>query len=210
MDEWDTPRPTLRLPRATPPARVNGYQSGRGCHAPGLSAGTTRHGTALTEATSAGGERVWLRPAGADDLTAALALHGRCSAGTLARRYPGGAGEADDYLRHLLGGRHGCSVAAELASGELVGLGHVLWDGDESEVALLVADAWQRRGIGGALLRSLLALATARRCASVYAVTEASNAAMLETMRSTGLPLEHRADAGVLVVSARLADAVGP
>ncbi|MEU5227628.1 hypothetical protein AB0G82_00005, partial [Streptomyces anulatus] len=29
---------------------------------------------------------------------------------------------------------------------------HLLWDGDETEVALLVEDDWQRRGIGSELL----------------------------------------------------------
>ncbi|MDT0265917.1 hypothetical protein RM844_06385 [Streptomyces sp. DSM 44915] len=202
MDKWDTPRPTLRLPRPALAGRVDGYRSGRGCATP--DAGTTRHGAALTEAELAGGERVWLRRVGADDLPGALDLHRRCSPATLAQRYPGGAGEADGYLRHLLDGRHGCSVAAQSADGELLGLGHLLWDDGESEVALLVADAWQRRGVGGALLGKLVSLAVARRSAGVYAVTRPGDAELLGALRATGLPLTEEPEADALVVSARL------
>lgn len=205
MDKWDTPRPTLHLARLGLPGRGDGCPSGRGRAASAPNAGTTRHGTALTEATLAGGDRVWLRGIGEDDLPAALDLHARCSPANLAQRYPGGAGEADGYLRHLLSGRHGASVAAHLGTGEWVGLGHVLWDGAESEVALLVADAWQRRGVGGALLCSLVALAVARRSAGVYAVTRPGDAETLGALRASGLPLtEHPEEDDALVVSARL------
>ncbi|KAB8160319.1 hypothetical protein FH609_027850 [Streptomyces sp. 3MP-14] len=148
---------------------------------------------------------MWLRRVGEADLPAALDLHARCSPGNLAQRYPGGAREADDYLRHLLNGRHGASVAAHLGTGQLVGLGHVLWDGPESEVALLVADDWQRRGVGGALLGALVALAVARHSAGLYAVAQAGDAELLGALRATGLPLtEHPEADDALVVSAPL------
>src|SRR4051812_25918290 len=73
---------------------------------------------------------VVLRDAGPGDLHAACALHRSCTPATLNLRYPGGAGEADRYLGHLLDPRHGRAVAAWTAWGELVGLGHLLWDGD--------------------------------------------------------------------------------
>ncbi|WP_146057454.1 GNAT family N-acetyltransferase, partial [Streptomyces sp. SM12] len=140
---------------------------------------------------------------GPDDLEAARALHRRCSAETLVRRYHGPPGDADRYLSHLLGPHHGRSLAAWSADGELVALGHLLWDGDDAEVALLVEDGWQRRGVGAALLRELLALAVRSGRDTVYAVTQSSNTAMVRTLRSTGLPLVYDRSEGTLVVTAR-------
>jgi GNAT superfamily N-acetyltransferase len=151
-----------------------------------------------------GGRVMVLRGAGPDDVRAARALHRRCSPRTLASRYRGPVGEADRYLGHLLDPRHGRAVAVEGDSGELVGLGHLMWDGDEAEVALLVADAWQRRGVGSVLLRRLLEMAAEARREVVYAVTEASNAGMIAAMRGTGLPLDHHLDEGTLVLAVRL------
>jgi GNAT superfamily N-acetyltransferase len=153
----------------------------------------------------AGGRVVVLRGAGPGDARAVRALHRRCSPRTLASRYRGPAGEAAGYLGHLLDPRHGRAVAVEGPSGELVGLGHLLWDGDEAEVALLVADAWQRRGVGSALLRRLLTMAAEARREVVYAVSQASNAGMIAAMRGTGLPLDHHLDQDTLVLAVRLA-----
>ncbi|NJQ04340.1 GNAT family N-acetyltransferase [Streptomyces lonarensis] len=158
--------------------------------------------TAAPVAAPAG---IVLRPAGPAELAAAGAMHDRCSEESLARRYHGPPGEASRYLPHLLGPHHGRSVAAWSADGRLVGLGHLLWDGDEAEVALLVEDAWQRRGVGTALLSELLALAALSGRRTVYAVTRPSDTAMVRTMRGTGLPLEYDHSDGALVVSARTA-----
>lgn len=41
-------------------------------------------------------------------------------------------------------------------------------------------------------------------CDSVYAVTQASNTAMVAAMRGLGLPLDYQIEEGTLVITARL------
>lgn len=150
------------------------------------------------------GNEITLRRARPEDRTAALAMHERCSPATLALRYHGPVADADHYLGHLLSPRFGQSLAVETASGRLVGLGHLLWDGDENEVALLVEDDWQRRGIGAALLRKLVEMAVGAGRDSVYAVTQSTNTGMVATMRELGLPLDYQVEDGTLVITATL------
>ena len=154
--------------------------------------------------TLPGGNAITVRRADGADLAAARAMHERCSAHTLRMRYHGPVGDADRYLDHLLSPRFGRTLAARTASGRIVGLGHLLWDGDETEVALLVEDAWQRRGVGAQLLGRLVAMAVEAGCESVYAVTQASNTGMVAAMRGLGLPLDYQIEEGTLVVTARL------
>ncbi|MFP1628496.1 GNAT family N-acetyltransferase [Streptomyces sp. 5K101] len=162
----------------------------------------SRHVLTLPE-----GNEITVRRADQSDVRAALAMHERCSDRTLSLRYHGPVGDADRYLNHLLSPRFGRTLAVQTASGRLVALGHLLWDGDETEVALLVEDEWQRRGIGSELLGRLVALAAEAGCDSVYAVTQASNTGMVAAMRGLGLPLDYQIEEGTLVVTARL-DAV--
>lgn len=82
-------------------------------------------------------------------------------------------------------------------------LGHLLWDGDETEVALLVEDAWQQRGIGTELLHRLVSMAAETGCENVYAITQASNTGMVAAMRGLGLPLDYQIEEGTLVITAR-------
>ncbi|BAU81721.1 GCN5-related N-acetyltransferase [Streptomyces laurentii] len=151
------------------------------------------------------GEQITVRRADRRDLSAARALHERCSTRTLRARYHGPVADAGRYLDHLLSPRFGRTLAAQTASGRIVALGHLLWDGDETEVALLVEDDWQRRGIGAELLRGLVGMAREADCASVYAVTQASNTGMVAAMRALRLPLDYQVEEGTLVVTARLA-----
>jgi GNAT superfamily N-acetyltransferase len=150
------------------------------------------------------GNDIAVRRVDTGDLVAAREMHERCSARTLDMRYHGPAGDADRYLNHLLSPRFGRTLAAQTASGRIVGLGHLLWDGDETEVALLIEDEWQQRGIGTELLGRLVALAVEAGCESVYAVTRASNTGMVAAMRGLGLPLDYQVEEGTLVITARL------
>ncbi|MET9446831.1 GNAT family N-acetyltransferase [Streptomyces cinerochromogenes] len=150
------------------------------------------------------GNDITVRRVDTGDLAAARAMHDRCSPHTLGMRYHGPVGDADRYLNHLLSPRFGRTLAAQTASGRIVGLGHLLWDGDETEVALLVEDEWQRRGVGGELLGRLVTMAAEAGCASVYAVTKASNTGMVSAMRGLGLPLDYQVEEGTLVITARL------
>jgi GNAT superfamily N-acetyltransferase len=147
---------------------------------------------------------VTVRRADTSDLQAALKMHERCSKTTLAQRYHGPVNEAHRYLRHLLSPRFGRTLAARTASGKLVALGHLLWDGDETEVALVVEDDWQHRGIGSELLRRLARLARDAGSTDIYAVTQASNTAMVAAMRKLGMPLDHQVEDRTLVITARL------
>ncbi|MFE6701377.1 GNAT family N-acetyltransferase [Streptomyces sp. NPDC057718] len=153
------------------------------------------------------GNEITVRRADGSDLAAARAMHDRCSQDTLGLRYHGPVADADRYLDHLLSPRFGRTLAVQTASGKLVALGHLLWDGDETEVALLVEDDWQRRGIGSELLRRLVALAEEAGCDSVYAVTQSRNTGMVAAMRALELPLDYQIEEGTLVITARLTTA---
>lgn len=150
------------------------------------------------------GNAISVRRADAADLDAAKAMHERCSPHTLRMRYHGPVGDADRYLNHLLSPRFGRTLTVQTASGRIVGLGHLLWDGDETEIALLVEDDWQRRGIGAELLGRLVTMAVEAGCESVYAVTQSSNTGMVAAMRGLGLPLDYQIEEGTLVITARL------
>lgn len=150
------------------------------------------------------GNEITVRRADGSDQAAARAMHDRCSERTLSLRYHGPVADADRYLDHLLSPRFGRTLAATTASGKLIALGHLLWDGDETEVALLIEDDWQRRGIGSELLSRLITMAVEAGCDSVYAVTRASNTGMVAAMRGLGLPLDYQIEEGTLVITARL------
>ncbi|WP_199314730.1 GNAT family N-acetyltransferase [Streptomyces cadmiisoli] len=150
------------------------------------------------------GGAITVRRADTGDVQAAKDMHERCSKRTLSMRYHGPVGDADRYLNHLLSPRFGRTLAVQTATGRIVGLGHLLWDGDETEVALLVEDEWQRRGIGGELLGRLVSMAVEAGCESVYAVTQSSNTGMVAAMRGLGLPLDFQIEEGTLVITARL------
>ncbi|MEU3029706.1 GNAT family N-acetyltransferase [Streptomyces incarnatus] len=156
------------------------------------------------------GDDIAVRRIDTGELAAAKAMHERCSARTLTLRYHGPVGDADRYLHHLLSPRFGRTLAAQTSSGRIVGLGHLLWDGDETEIALLIEDDWQRRGVGAELLRRLVGMAREAHCDSVYAVTQASNTGMVAAMRGLGLPLDYQVEEGTLVITARLAAEPSP
>ncbi|WP_370149921.1 GNAT family N-acetyltransferase [Streptacidiphilus sp. EB129] len=156
------------------------------------------------------GGALTVRRADPSDRVAAVALHERCSTRTLRQRYHGPAADSDRYLGHLLEPRYGQTLTTETPDGELVALAHLMWDGDSAEIAVLVEDAWQRRGLGSELVRRLAELARDAGIGEVYAVTTASNSSMVATLRRLGVPLDYQVEDGTLVITAHLALEAAP
>lgn len=123
------------------------------------------------------GAELLIRPVLADDADGLRRLHG----GRL----------SDARLRRLLEPSAGLTlVALHLDPGsaeeQVVAVGHLLAEGDLGEVAVLVEHAWQRRGIGTALLRRLTGYARRGGFAALAAHTASDDVAMLGTLRRLG------------------------
>ncbi|TDC72951.1 GNAT family N-acetyltransferase [Micromonospora sp. KC606] len=156
---------------------------------------------------------VVVRPAGPDDLAGVVELHEASSARTRQRRYLSGATmPSPGRLRRLLDPARGTTLLATIGSGgaaeSIVAMANLLGEGDEAEVALLVRDDWQRRGLGTALLRRLLGHAERAGYAVVLLHVQTENAAMLRAVRRLGRPAPVERDGSLLTVTVPLAPRV--
>ncbi|TDV55048.1 GNAT family N-acetyltransferase [Actinophytocola oryzae] len=102
-----------------------------------------------------------IRVVQADDAEELSRMMARCSPMTRYDRFHGVVTEIPPaYLRCCLSGEHTALVAE--ADGEIVGLasvGPVFEEPDMPEVAVIVEDAWQGRGVGRELVAAVLAKA---------------------------------------------------
>jgi len=132
------------------------------------------------------GAEVLIRPAGRHDLDAVRKLHEESSADTLHRRYLGGGAPSDARLSRMLEPDGEGRTLLALSDGEVIAMANLIAEGDLGEIAFLVKDGWQKRGIGTAMLRRLIAAAERGRFAALVAHTAADNVAMLRTLRRLG------------------------
>jgi RimJ/RimL family protein N-acetyltransferase len=132
------------------------------------------------------GAELTVRTAGRDDAEGVRRLHDASSAATLQRRYLGGGAPSDARLARLLEPTGAGRTLLALHGAQVVAMANLLAEGDLGEIAFLVADDWQRRGIGTALLRRLMVHAAHGRFAALIAHTAADNVAMLRTLRRLG------------------------
>lgn len=151
---------------------------------------------------------VWIRLGRPEDADAVAAMHERCSEQTRYRRYLTGVGQWRDLsLRRLTGGHRGATLVVMSEDGSIVALGNVFPDpGDAhaAELAEIVEDAHQGRGIGSRLLRHMLELAQRLGFQNVVATVLAENAQMLAVLEKTGLDWSREPDDGVLTMRAAL------
>jgi AcrR family transcriptional regulator/L-amino acid N-acyltransferase YncA len=155
------------------------------------------------------GGTVWIRLARPEDAEAVAAMHERCSEQTLYRRYLTAVGQWRDItLRRLSGGHRGATLVAMSEDGTIVGLGHVFPDASSAtrtaEIAVIIEDAYQRRGIGTRLVGHMLDLAERLGFDDVVGTVLAQNNEMLHVLDSTRLFWTSHVEDGVLTVRATL------
>jgi len=144
--------------------------------------------------TLASGESLCLRPIRHDDgkleeaFVRALSLQSRYQ-----RMLSGGVKvtpEWIDSMTHIDYHRHMAFAVATVSDGgeQFVGVGRYVVDAAtlRADVALVLADAWQGRGLGRRLLATLLEHAQAAGVREAVGVVLASNKAMLRLARSMG------------------------
>ncbi|GIG86881.1 GNAT family N-acetyltransferase [Plantactinospora endophytica] len=157
------------------------------------------------------GAELTVRPAVPHDLPLVVAMHGRCSARSLHRRYPARGGATPERLGRLLAPAHGVTLLA-LAAGpdgepeRVVAMANLAAEGVLAEFALLVEDGWQRRGLGSALVRRLVGYATRAGHAALLAHTGADNVGMLRILDRLYRPGAVDRDGSLLTVTVPLAD----
>jgi RimJ/RimL family protein N-acetyltransferase len=149
------------------------------------------------------GTAMRLRPIRPDDAGALIALYDRLSPEsayqrffTVMRRLP------PDWARTLANVDHDrrAAIVAVGPDGELVGVARYGWDAgsDDAEIALVVQDAWQGRGLGAILLTALLTHANRRGITRFRAYVLADNHRMLRLIGELGLVAERSLDQGVV------------
>ncbi|MEV4497185.1 GNAT family N-acetyltransferase [Micromonospora arborensis] len=157
------------------------------------------------------GAEVAVRPASAHDLSGVVELHETCSPRSRQRRYLGGAALPQPArLRRLLEPSRGLTLIASTTGADgtaesVVAMANLFGEGDEAEVALLVRDDWQRRGLGSALLRRLVQHADRSGYAALVLHAQAENDPMLRTLRRLGRPSVADRDGAFLTVTVPLA-----
>lgn len=151
---------------------------------------------------------VWIRLAHPEDSKAVTAMHRRCSPRTLYQRYVSSRDWHEIQMRRLSGGHSGATLVAVGDQGTIIGLGNVFPEtpGDEhsAEIALLVEDDHQGRGVGTALLRHQLRTAERMGFAEVVGTVLADNAGMLHLLEATDLHWNSTVESGVVTMRAPL------
>jgi len=145
------------------------------------------------------GTQVVIRLARPEDAEAITEMHARSSEATRYQRYfTPNTDWREDQLRRIAGGHRGATLVAVNWRGDIVGLGNVFPDrpGDTStaEIAVIVEDTWQGRGLGGRLLEHLLELARRQGFDDVLALVLSSNAGMIRLLDRLGVEWTKEAD----------------
>jgi acetyltransferase len=157
-------------------------------------------------ATTTGGLSVTMRPIKPEDEPLWHEMLDACSVETIAMRFRAMVKYTHemasrfcfiDYDREL-------AIVPELeADGKhkLLGVGRFVADTDRqnAEYALLVADPWQRHGLGDLLTDYCLEVARSWGIGRVYAETTPDNANMIGVLKKHGFTLTRRAEDGIVV-----------
>ena len=148
------------------------------------------------------GGTVHLRPITPDDAQLIVGLHGRLSDRTRYFRYFGAYPRISerDLKRFSVVDHHGRVAFGAFLGHDLIAVGRYeqLDEGDAAEVAFVVEDGHQGRGLGSILLEHLTAAAAERGLRKFVAEVLAENRQMVRVFREAGYRVSRELDAGVL------------
>lgn len=143
------------------------------------------------------------RPLAAEDQEAVAAMHGRCSAASRRMRYFSAKPGLPQRLFNLFLDRsRGTTLVVEDAAGRIVALGHMMYlsQPGAAELAFLVEDDWQGRGVGRRLAARLLDLGRAQGLLELRASVLSENARMRKLLISLGGRTRRTEDPAVLEI----------
>lgn len=167
---------------------------------------------AATEVTLRDGGPLWLRPLVASDWEHLAAGDGRVSERSLRMRFFTPPPRTESRFREMTDVDLRSAFAwAAFVDDLLVGVGrHALQreEPDVAELAVLVADAHQRRGIGRVLIEAAMIAADVHGATELLAVTRADNHPIHDLLADYGASFEESEDEGVLETRWPLADAL--
>ena len=150
------------------------------------------------------------RPADTDGVER---MHERSSPETRYQRYFTPMNEwREDNLKRIAGGHRGATLVVTDEFDEIIALGNVFPSGpddvDSAEIAVIVDDAWHRRGVGMLLTERLILVARRLGFTELVAYVLAENRGMLALLRQTGLAWQtsqdHDLGSAVVCLTARL------
>jgi GNAT superfamily N-acetyltransferase len=117
------------------------------------------------------------------------------------------------YLTTVDHADHEALVACDAGSGAGIGVARYVRDAhdhDLAEVAVVVTDAWQRRGVASALLERLARAARAAGIERLIAVSVAHDRAAVALAAHAGTVMERRGGPGTTELRVRLPDLAAP
>ncbi|WP_214105512.1 GNAT family N-acetyltransferase [Acrocarpospora catenulata] len=150
--------------------------------------------------TRVGDTEVLTRPMLTADAGAVREMHGRCSPESLRSRYFGPKPRLNETVMSLFTSATRGLTLVSVADGQVVAMSHLMdLAPGEAELAFLIEDAWQGRGLGRALLDHLVRLAPGRQISVLSATVYAANRRMLGLLTGAGAVLP-RAAGGIVDV----------
>jgi RimJ/RimL family protein N-acetyltransferase/predicted amino acid-binding ACT domain protein len=149
------------------------------------------------------GTEIMVRPYDGRDGEAVRAMHDRCSLESRRLRYFSVKPFLPQRVLDLFAERsHGLTLVAEGPDGSILAMAHLMYvlDPGVAELAFLVEDAWQDRGLGRALTELLLAMGRERGLVELRATVLSENARMRRLLGSLGGRIRRTEDHAVIEV----------
>jgi RimJ/RimL family protein N-acetyltransferase len=156
------------------------------------------------------GEIMTLRALQADDLAGVNAMHERCSVDSRRMRYFSSMRALPPRLfDRFLERSRGCTLVVEDGRGAIVAMGHLMYaQPGTAELAFLVEDAWQGRGLGRRLAERLCDLGHAEGLTELSATVLSENIRMRSLLTSLGGRTVRGDDPALLEISLLVARTV--